>query len=127
MRALADENRTLPGVLSRVLTACTALAGAVGLLGVVMLVVKGRGGAVSLREFTPAAEGLRHPGSIVRAALGGDALAVMQCAVVVLIATPVLRVVASMVVFVVERDGLYVVMSVLVLAGLAVGLLGWVG
>lgn len=125
MKPLANETRTLQDTLSRVLTWCTVLAGVVGVVGVATMLAKG-GGSVSLKEFTPAAEGLRHPASILRAAVRGEALAVMQCAVIVLIATPVLRVVAAGVVFLVERDWLYVAMSALVLVGLAAGFVGWV-
>lgn len=126
MKPLANETRALQDTLSRVLTWCTVLAGVVGVAGVAMMLANGRGGAVSLKEFTPAAEWLRHPGTILRAAAQGNGLAVMQCAVIVLIATPVLRVVAAGVVFLVERDWLYVGMSVVVLAGLAIGFVGLV-
>lgn len=126
MKPLADETRTLQGTLSRVLTWCTVLAGAVGVVGVVMMLAQRSSGTVSLKEFMPAAEGLRHPATILRAAMQGNAPAIMQCAVIVMIATPVLRVMAAGVVFLVERDWLYVAMSVLVLAGLALGLVGWV-
>lgn len=123
MRPLADEARALQDTLSRVLTWCTAVAGAVGVLGVVLLVARG-GGAVSLRGFRPAAEGLRHPVSVLRAALHGEAAAVMQASLIVLIATPVMRVVAAGVVFLVERDWLYVALCALVLGGLALGFAG---
>ncbi len=126
MKPLRDEKRALQDSLSRVLTWCTALAGGVGIAGVAVMLITGAGGAVSLKDFTPAAEWLRHPGTIIRAAMHGNALAIMQCAVIVLIATPVARVMAAGVVFLVERDWLYVAMSVLVLAGLALGLVGWV-
>jgi len=126
MKPLANETRTLQDTLSRVLTWCTVLAGVVGVAGVAMMLANRGGGSVSLKEFAPAAEGLRHPASIMRAAFRGEALAVMQCAVIVLIATPVLRVATAAVLFLVERDWLYVAMSALVLVGLALGLVGWV-
>ncbi len=126
MKPLADERATLQATLSRVLTFCTGAAGLVGLLGVALMLVRGGAGTVSFGSYTPADDRLRHAAQIARSALAGEALAVMQCAVVLLIATPVLRVVAAMVVFLIERDLLYVVLSLLVLAGLAVGFAGLV-
>jgi len=57
-----------------------------------------------------------------RAALHGDAASLIQTGLLVLIATPVARVVMLLVGFIRERRWLYVVLSAIVLAALAVSL-----
>lgn len=59
---------------------------------------------------------LRELSSILPQALAFDGAAIIQLGVIVLIATPVFRIIASGVVFLVERDYLYVVISLVVLA-----------
>lgn len=71
----------------------------------------------------------RTPGEVLRGVAAGHGLALMQLGVALLIATPVLRVLASALSFVRERDWAYVaitttVLALLVLSVLLPGLLG---
>jgi uncharacterized membrane protein len=59
---------------------------------------------------------LRELNTIIPALLRLDGAAIIQFGVVVLIATPILRVAFSAVVFLIERDYLYVVVTLIVLA-----------
>lgn len=58
---------------------------------------------------------LQQPGALVAAAMNFKGQAIIQLGVILLIATPILRVVFSTIGFVLEKDYLYVVISLLVL------------
>ena len=67
---------------------------------------------------------LRSVGTIAMAALKLDALAVIQFGLLLLIATPIARVVFSLLGFIVERDWIYIGITAAVLALLLFGLFG---
>ena len=66
---------------------------------------------------------LRSVGSIVATARQGDGRAVIQLGLLVLIATPIARVAFMLVMFALQRDRLYVVLTTIVLLLLLYGLL----
>src|SRR5262245_50344591 len=68
---------------------------------------------------------LRKAPAIAAAALAGHREAVIQLGVLVLIATPIARVLLSLVAFAVQRDRIYVAVTLIVLAVLLVGLFGF--
>lgn len=111
--------------LAKLLTAGTLLAAFLGIVGVIMaLATKTVATHASLREFHGAAGAYRTPGSIFSNALALDAKAIMQFAALVLIATPVMRVLATFILFAKHKDWLFVAVSAIVLCGLALGLVG---
>lgn len=67
---------------------------------------------------------LRSPGGVIREAFSGRTDAIIQLGLLLLILTPVARVVFSVVAFARERDGLYVVLTLVVLTVLLYSLLG---
>ena len=67
---------------------------------------------------------LRGAPAIVAAALAGRREAVIQLGVVILIATPIARVLLSLVAFALQRDRTYVVVTLIVLVVLLSGLFG---
>jgi uncharacterized membrane protein len=66
---------------------------------------------------------LRSLAGIVRAALTGDSRAIVQLGLAFLIATPIARVAFTLVAFALQRDRVYVGVTLLVLALLLFGLL----
>ncbi|HTS74784.1 MAG TPA: DUF1634 domain-containing protein [Bryobacteraceae bacterium] len=66
----------------------------------------------------------RHVGEMAGAALGGDCRAIIQFGLLLLIATPVLRVALSLVGFAAERDRTYVIVTAIVLGILLFSLTG---
>lgn len=58
---------------------------------------------------------LRSPVAILRTAFHGDPMSVMQLGMILLIATPIGRVVFSVVAFAIRKDKLYVIISTIVL------------
>jgi len=67
------------------------------------------------------------PATVLRAALAGKAYAIVGVGVLLLIATPIVRVAMSVVFFLAQRDWLYAGITVLVLAVLLVSLIVGVG
>jgi len=100
------------GVLLRTGVLIAAVVVFVG--GVLFLLQSGRQ-VVDYRVFHGVPERLTSLTQIVAGALHGDAQAVIQLGLLLLIATPVARVVFSVFAFAVERDFLYVGISAIVL------------
>ncbi len=111
-------------MLSRVLSLGVYAAAGMAVLGGVVYLVQHGGETVSYARFDGEPGGLTDPARIVSGALGGDGRAMVQASVLILIATPIIRVLASLVLFVVTRDRLYVAVTLLVLVLLCLGLWG---
>jgi uncharacterized membrane protein len=116
-------------VIGNLLRVGVLVSALVVLAGGVLFLVRFGGEAVKdRREFRPEVEELRKPGLIVGAAVRGDGGGLIQLGLLVLIATPVVRVVFSAFAFLRQRDYTYVVITLLVLAVLLYSLLsGHVG
>ncbi|MBS0197828.1 MAG: DUF1634 domain-containing protein [Planctomycetes bacterium] len=114
----------LEAMLSRVLSLGVYAAAGMAVLGGVVYLVQHGGETVSYTRFDGEPGGLTNPAAIVSGALGGDGRAMVQASVLILIATPIIRVLASLVLFMVTRDRLYVAVTLLVLVLLCLGLWG---
>jgi uncharacterized membrane protein len=100
------------------------VAAAVALVGVVFhLATAGRARA-DYSSFHPVPHGLDTVGGVVSSALALKPAGVGQLGLLLLIATPILRVALSLVAFALQRDRTYVVITSIVLALLLYGLLG---
>jgi uncharacterized membrane protein len=89
---------------------------AVVLLGGILYFVEPSGPRLGYHNFRGAAGALSHPAVILHGALGGDSRSIIQLGLLLLIATPIARVVFAVAGFLFERDWLYVAVSLLVLA-----------
>jgi uncharacterized membrane protein len=78
----------------------------------------------SYRVFRGEPSELRHAWTIVGSALDGSGRGIIQLGLLLLIATPVARVAFAVVGFAMERDRLYVAISLTVLTVLLISLLG---
>lgn len=94
------------------------------LIGAVLYLVQQGSSVTNYRTFHGAPESLNTLGGIFRGALHAHPLAIIQLGLLMLIATPVARVVFSVFAFLIERDYLYVVISAIVLAVLMYSLAG---
>ena len=110
-------------MIGRLLQVGVLIAAAVVLLGGVMLLVQHGGAPVEFRTFSTATSPLQGLTGILRGALAMDSMAIVQFGLVLLIATPVMRVALTLVAFALQRDRLYVVLTAVVLALLLYGLL----
>jgi uncharacterized membrane protein len=79
---------------------------------------------VEYRTFDGEPDNLKAVHTIIRTALSGDARGIMQLGLLLLIATPIARVMFSAVAFAIEGDRMYVGFTLLVLAVLLYSLFG---
>lgn len=91
-------------------------AAAITAIGGILLVLAHGGEPVTLGRFVGEPNGLTTLGGIVAGAFRGEGSAIVQLGVVVLIATPILRVAFTLLAFLHQRDRLYTVVTALVLA-----------
>ncbi|MEO6909880.1 MAG: DUF1634 domain-containing protein [Edaphobacter sp.] len=110
-------------MMGRLLQVGVLLASAVVLVGGVLYVRAHSGSVVDYRTFAGEPADLRSVGGLFRLLLAGDPVAVIQIGVLLLIATPVARVVFAVAGFALERDRLYVAVSLAVLTVLLASLL----
>lgn len=102
------------GNLLRIGVIVSALMVACG--GVLYLIHDGLQPKQQLREFHAQPEQLHNPLDILRQAATLDPLGLIMLGLLLLIATPVARVIFSVVAFVLQRDYLYVFFTLIVLA-----------
>ena len=114
--------------ISHTLRFGVVLAAVVILLGLLVYVAVGpaSGGPTSVHQVLHTSETSVKPGGIIRGAVGGDSIALIQVGVLALILTPITRVAMSIVLFSSQRDGVFVLITSIVLAILVLGLIGLV-
>ena len=119
-----DRDEALEIVLGNVLRIGVIVAAVVvGAGGIFLLFTRG-GWIPDFRLFQNGGSPLRSIPLILRGASALRPDAIVQTGLLLLIATPVLRVVLSLVGFARERDWVYVALTLIVLAVLALGLSG---
>lgn len=119
---LRGHKRDMEASLATLLTAGTALAAAVLFLGAASYLRTDSAQRLDFRTFDPAEHASVF--SVFRGAMRLDGAGIMQLGVVLLILTPVTRVLFTLVAFVYKRDWMYVVVTVIVLSVLCYGLFG---
>jgi uncharacterized membrane protein len=102
-------------LLGNLLRAGVLLATAVVLLGGVLYLVQHGGEQPDRKAFHGEPADLRNPSGIVGSALRLDGPGIIMVGLLLLVATPVARVVFSVVGFLRERDFLYVALTLIVL------------
>lgn len=113
--------------MAMLLTVGTSLALGLAVLGVVLHVVSGERDPIDLHTFgAGVGNGFRGLLAVLRRALDGNAMGIMQLSVLVLIATPFARVLFTLVAFAIKKDRMYTLVAAVVLLGLALGLSGLV-
>jgi uncharacterized membrane protein len=110
--------------MTAILRWLTVMAGVVILTGGVLLLLRHAGTPTAFHTFIGEPASLRSVPQIVTAAFHGHALPVIQFGILLLITTPVLRVLFVGIGYVIEGDWLYVSVAVIVLAVLGSSLLG---
>ncbi|MCC7195697.1 MAG: DUF1634 domain-containing protein [Gemmatimonadaceae bacterium] len=116
------SDRDVDVIVGRLLQAGVLLSALVVIVGGAMYLWQHGSVVADFRAFTPGAEEMRNLTDIVRGALRGEAPAIVQLGLVLLVATPIARVALTLVAFIYQRDRLYVVTTAIVLALLAYGL-----
>jgi len=100
------------------------LAASVVLFGAILFLTRNGTTTPNYREFHGQPSDLTHVSGIVRDVAAWNARGIIQLGLLLLIATPVVRVAFSIVAFARERDWLYVCVTVIVLTFLLFSLFG---
>ena len=102
-------------LVGRLLQIGVALSALVVIVGGVMLLAHHGGEVPNFSTFRGEPESIRTLYGIVQGALAGDARSIIQFGLLLLIATPILRVAFTWVAFVLQRDRTYVAITTVVL------------
>lgn len=111
------------GMIGSLLRAGVIVSASVVLAGAIWYLIRFGGTVPDFHNFRGEPRGLSTAGGILRGAFGGQPRDLIQLGLLLLIATPIARVGLSVVVFALERDRLYVVLTLIVLATLLGSLL----
>ncbi|MDW8059701.1 MAG: DUF1634 domain-containing protein [Thermomicrobium sp.] len=118
-------------LISRTLRLGVSIAAAIGALGLLLFFVRGPqpGDPRTLHELLALQSGSlkTSPSAILEGVLHGQPDDIMRLGLLVLILTPTARVAFTLVLFLLERDLVFVVISSVVLAILLLGLAGVIG
>src|SRR5580658_9860339 len=111
-------------LLGTLLLTGVMISGLVVLIGGVLYLLRYGRDPVHYETFDPQQAGLHSLVEVGRSVLRGDGRAIIDVGLLLLIATPVLRVAFSLVAFALEKDRLYVAFTLIVLVILVLSLLG---
>ena len=111
-------------VLGTLLQTGVIISGVVVLAGGILYMLRYGHDPVQYESFVAERESLRSLRGVVTNALHGDARAIVECGLLLLIATPVARVIFSIIAFALEKDRLYVVLTLIVFLILIYSLFG---
>lgn len=117
------DDRRLEEIIGNLLRAGVLLAAAVVLAGGGLYLVQQHSSKISYRTFTVESDSLRTLPGIVHSAAQLHSDGLIQFGLLLLIATPVARVAMAVIGFHLERDRLYELVSLIVLAVLAFSLM----
>jgi uncharacterized membrane protein len=109
------------------LQAGVIIAASVGLIGGGLALLHRHADPTRFGDFAGSREPLRSLGAVMRATLAGEPRAITQLGILLLIATPIARVVLSLGVFLHQRDRTYILVTLTVLLLLLWGLLAFPG
>jgi uncharacterized membrane protein len=124
MPPTAEQDQRIELALAVLLRAGVLLAAGLVLLGGVLHLILHGGLRPDYRHFTGEPGDLQHPTRILALALRASPEGLIQLGVLVLLATPVMRVAFSLLAFARERDRTYVGLTSVVLLVLLLSLLG---
>jgi uncharacterized membrane protein len=111
-------------IIGTLLRTGVLLSASVVLLGGILYLLHNGHNVTSYTTFHGEPEGLKSITDIVHGAVELDPRAIIQLGLLLLIATPVARVVFSAIAFAIERDFMYVVITLIVLGILLYSLFG---
>lgn len=119
----ALETEEMDRLIGRLLQIGVLVAAVVVLIGGLALLVTHGSAPAAFQTFSGEKDGLTDVGAIFRGVLAGDARAITQFGLVLLIVTPVARVALTLGAFIHQKDRLYVGITAVVLGLLLYGLL----
>jgi uncharacterized membrane protein len=118
------SDRRLEAIIGNLLRAGVVIAATITSIGGVIYLAHSGESLAHYRVFHGEPTVLRQVKGILSDAFSGDGAGIMQLGLLLLIATPVARVAFSLVAFAVQRDRLYVVVTLAVLGVLSFSMAG---
>jgi uncharacterized membrane protein len=109
------SDRRLEAIIGNLLRAGVVIAATITSIGGVIYLAHSGQSPAHYRVFHGEPADLRQVKGVLSDAFSGDGLGIMQLGLLILIATPVARVAFSLAAFAVQRDRLYVFMTLAVL------------
>jgi uncharacterized membrane protein len=118
------QDQKVERIIGALLQTGVLLSILVALIGMILYLGRAGRQMADFQIFRGEPFALRSAPAIVAAALAGRREAVIQLGVVILIATPIARVLLSLIAFALQRDRTYVAVTLIVLVVLLAGLFG---
>ena len=116
--------RQVEQVVGNLLRYGVLLATAIVLVGGVLYLIRHGGEAPNYQFFRGESPEFRSPEGVATAVVSGRRRGIIQFGLLLLIATPITRVGFSLLAFVQQRDKIYIIVTLLVLAGLLYSIIG---
>ena len=120
----AWTDRKVEDIIGNLLRAGVILSATVVFLGAVIYLIRHGGSPASYHVFRGEPTELRQPGGIIHGAIAFSSRGIMQLGILLLIATPILRVAFSVFAFLAEHDRMYVIFTLIVLSVLLYSVIG---
>lgn len=117
------DDRHLESIIGNLLRAGVLLAAAVVLTGGALYLARFHSATANYHQFAVERDGLRNIAGIARSAARLNSEGIIQFGLLLLIATPVARVILAGVGFLMERDRMYTIVCAIVLAVLLFSLM----
>jgi uncharacterized membrane protein len=117
------DDKRMEIIMGRLLQVGVLLAAIVVLAGGILYLFTRAHERSDYRVFVAQPVRLRHPAAMLRGIARGDAAAVIDLGILLLVATPICRVIFALIAFALEADRLYIAVSAIVLAVLLFGML----
>lgn len=119
-----SSEQQLENLLSNLLKYGVLIASAVVLLGGILYLIRHGAEPAEYHFFRGTPSEFRSPTSVVEAVFSGSSRGIIQLGLLLLIATPIVRVIVSLLAFVRRRDLIYIFVNLFVLAALTYSLIG---
>ena len=109
------KDTDIQALIGNVLRAGTIISISIVFIGAIFYLYRHGQTTAGYQAFTGIPDFLQRPGSLISSAFNFRGQAIIQLGIILLIATPILRVICSDIGFAIEKDYLYVGISILVL------------
>ena len=116
------DDRRMEIIIGRLLQTGVLLASTTVLIGGALFLIEHHSQPANYRIFSSQSANFLHPSHLLPLLARGDAAAIIQIGILLLIATPVARVAFAVIGFAIERDRLYTLVSLAILAILLLSL-----
>jgi uncharacterized membrane protein len=120
----SSSERQFEQLLSKLLKYGVLIASTVVLIGGILYLIAHGAEPANYSSFQGEPPIFCSPTGVLTAALSGNCNGIIQLGLLLLIATPIIRVIVSLLTFLWQRDFIYVTVTSLVLAGLVYSIIG---